>query len=113
MDDPAQLDLTWIRGKTGNWGNTIREIELIAAEIMVREGRELDPPDVACTLEFATTYIEKAGWAPHSGDCSVCRSWLTAPITCDACVYDKYMMKAWVAKREAVQANTELKRDQG
>lgn len=98
------LDLRWIRGKTGDWGNTIREIELLAAEIMVKEGNELDPSDTGCSIEWAAKYIRKAGQEPHQGDCHLCRSWLTAPITCDACVYDEYMLKAWAKKREAIEA---------
>lgn len=93
----AGLDLRWIRGKTGDWSRTIAEVELIAAELMVAE-------QPAMGLDWCHNYVKRSGAEPHQGDCSVCRSWLTAPITCDACVYDEYMLKAWAKKHEAVTA---------
>ncbi len=91
----SALDLRWIRGKTKDWGATIREVELIAAEIMVKEG--------IADIDWTLGYLRRSGQEPHQGDCSICRSWLTAPITCDACVYDEYMLKAWEQKKQACQ----------
>lgn len=98
----VDLDLRWIRGKTPNWSETIREVELIAAEIMLKEETTWDQGDG--NLDWMLNFVREAGRTPHGGDCSQCRSWLTAPITCDACVYDEYMLKAWARKREAVEA---------
>jgi hypothetical protein len=103
MNDPSKLDLRWIRGKTRDWTATIAEIEKIAAEIMVEE-------DIG-EWDFCFDLIQSAGKRPHAGDCGLCRSWLTAPITCDACVYDEYMLKAWAKKREAIEAAASLKGD--
>ena len=102
----ADLDLRWIRGKTGDWSATIREVELIAAELMLKheKGWKQD----AENLEWFLNFVREAGQLPHAGDCRICRSWLTAPITCDACVYDEYMLKAWAKKREAVEASAEM-----
>lgn len=100
--DPAKLDLSWIRGKTPNWSNTIAEVELIAAEIMLKEEKSWDQNKE--NLDWMVNFIRNAGDGPHSGGCSICRSWLTAPMTCDACVYDKYMIKAWAKKRDAIKA---------
>jgi hypothetical protein len=94
--DVRTLDLSWIRGKTDDWGKTIEEVELIAVEIMVDE-------DIG-SREWVSGYIPRVGRLPHGGDCSLCRSWLTAPITCDACVYDRYMLKAWNKKRESMSS---------
>lgn len=95
------LDLRWIRGKTGDWWKTIREIELIAAELMLKDEKAWKQDDE--NLEWCINFIRGAGERPHGGDCSVCRSWLTAPITCDACIYDEYMLKAWAQKRETMK----------
>lgn len=98
MTDISKIDLRWIRGKTPNWGRTIAEVELIAAEIMIAE-------EDGTGLDWHHHFIIEAGRQPHSGDCSQCRSWLTGPITCDACVYDEYMAKAWEKKRWAMETN--------
>ncbi len=97
MVEVQNLDLRWIRGKTGDWGATIAEIEKIAAEIMVKE-------EMGGDFEWCHNYVLRSAQQPHSGDCGICRSWLTAPITCDACVYDEYMLKAWAVKRDAIEA---------
>lgn len=99
----TDLDLNWIRGKTPNWSNTIAEVELIAAEIMLKEEKSWDQNNKA-NLDWMVNFIRDAGSGPHSGGCNICRSWLTAPMTCDACIYDEYMLKAWAKKREAVEA---------
>lgn len=94
----VNLDLRWIRGKTENWSDTIREVEHIAAEMLAANEDE-DETETLC-LEFYQKYLERVRDATHSGDCGICRSWDTAPITCDACVYDEYMLKAWAKKKE-------------
>lgn len=86
------LDLSWIRGKTDDWRKTIEEVELIAAEMLAKD--ESDE-----SLDWARRYLSHAGTIPHGGDCGLCRSWDTAPITCGACVYDEYMLRAWAKKR--------------
>jgi hypothetical protein len=95
--DVANLDLGWIRGKTWNWQRTIDEVELIAAEILQKDQED-------GSIEWSLGFIQRAGKMPHNGDCGLCRSWLTAPITCEPCVYDEFMLKAWEQKRQAVEA---------
>jgi hypothetical protein len=51
--------------------------------------------DGSTSIEWATMYIKTISNLVHAGDCNVCRSWLKAPITCHACVYDEFMLKAW------------------
>jgi hypothetical protein len=102
MTDTVQnLDLRWIRGKTDDWSKTIRQVELLAAELMLKDEKTWKPDDE--NLEWCINFIHEAGQLPHGGDCPVCRAWLTAPITCDACVYDEYMLKAWAQKRETMK----------
>ena len=100
-DAVRTLDLSWIRGKTKDWTATVREVELIAAEIAMND-------DEGSSIDWYVDFIRIAGCLPHGGDCGLCRSWDTAPITCDACVYDEYMLKAWAKKREAVEAAAEM-----
>lgn len=106
MSDVLNLDLSWIRGKTPNWGRTIAEVELIAAEIMAAE-------DSGGDLDWNIEFIKRAGQEPHEGDCGQCRKWLIAPVTCDACVYDEYMLKAWEKKRASIEAANEMSRSLG
>jgi hypothetical protein len=102
MDNAANLDLRWIRGKTGNWQRTIDEVELIAAEILQKYQDD-------SSIEWSLDFIKRTGQEPHAGDCSLCRSWLTAPISCEACTYDVFMLKAWEQKRQAVEAALTVK----
>jgi hypothetical protein len=59
---------------------------------LLREDEESSP-------EWAESFMRHARDVIHQGDCPLARTWLRAPITCSACVYDEYMLKAWQQMR--------------
>lgn len=86
-----KLDVSWARKhfpENMSWSDIIQAVEDEAVKILVSE--EEDGDAVWATEYFATTRDEA-----HAGDCGECRIWLRAPISCDACIYDEYMAKAW------------------
>jgi hypothetical protein len=94
-----KLDLSWAVGRygDGSWNAVIEHAEKVAIELMA------DDED-GDALDWAKGFLLEARHKPHAGDCRECRSWLTVPITCDACVYDKYMTKAWAKMKTEVEA---------
>lgn len=88
--DAHKLNLTSVRkAYPGTWGDLVKVAEINAAQIMSDEMPDEYP------FEQAREFLKMIRNEVHAGDCGEARSWLRAPITCDACIYDEYMVKAW------------------
>jgi hypothetical protein len=90
-----RLDLSWAVGKYGDgtWDAAIAEAESNAIRLLCEDDS---------SEQWASDYIRRAARSPHAGDCSIAPVWHRAPITCDACVYEEYMLKAWARMRAAL-----------
>lgn len=73
--------------KHGSTSAAIDAAEAIAVRILVEEHDGSDA--------WAASYIPRVRTLPHMGDCPHARAWMRGPVTCDACVYDELMTKAW------------------
>lgn len=98
----STLNVAWARKHfpvTMSWQAIIDTVEAEAVNILVAE-------DGHDSRDWAAGYFPLIRNLAHSGDCSECRSWMRAPITCDACVYDEYMAKAWESLKSKVETKT-------
>ena len=97
----TNLDLSWAVRKygDGSWNAVISHAEQIAAEIFAED--EARPNEFKeGWVKWALKYFEDVRHMAHYGDCDIARSWMFAPWTCDACVYDEYMVKAFAKMKQ-------------
>lgn len=82
------LDLSWAIGKYGDGSMEaiITHAEKIAVDLLM----EYDPGH---SREFVETQLDRS--CRHFGDCKKARSWEQPPMTCDACIYDEFILKAF------------------
>jgi hypothetical protein len=96
--DPRECGLLvrWAIHHYGGIGPAIDRAEAVAAWLLASNEAYRERGET--TAEFVPhfeEYVRRVRGLRHQGDCNVAASWLTAPITCSACVYEDAIVKAW------------------
>lgn len=81
------LDISWWVDHFDSIDMAIDAAEKIAVDILMEDSES--------SWDWAAATIRRERDKAHGGDCAKARSWMIAPITCMACVYDDAMLKAW------------------
>ena len=105
--DPIYIDprksgllVRWAINYYGGITPALKAAEMVASWLLAsNEARAELGETVAEHIPFYEHFIKRERMSGHRGDCHVAPSWLVAPMTCSACVYEEYVAKAFECLR--------------
>lgn len=102
LDDTTYIDprkcgllVRWAIEHYGRMGSAIEAAEAVAVWLLASNEAQSELGETGTEYEsYYRKFVQRAKQSRHWGDCPVAPSWLVAPITCEACVYEEYVTKA-------------------